>query len=184
MAIDLDFTTFIQDLQDIGFYNYFLPFVLIFAITFALLENSKILGEKKNVNVIISMVIGFILIAQQPIVEIINLFLQKSSLIIVVILVALLVIFLVSGSSKLKGGVGAGIIILIILLSLVWALSPQMGLNFPFWSGISDRTKNLILMLILFFIIPIIITSRKREGTDSAGTKFFKGLSDMFEKRD
>lgn len=183
MAFDFNFETFVRDLQEIGFYDYFLPFILIFAITFALLENSGILGQnKKNINIIISMAVGLILIVQQPVVEIINTFLQKSSLIIVVILIALLVIFLIGGSGKLKaGGVGFGIVILIIILSLIWALSPNIGIEFPFWLELSDRTKNLILMLLIFLIVPLLIAGGRRQPGEGIATKLFQGLGDLIE---
>lgn len=186
MAVELNFETFVRDLQDIGFYNYFLPFILIFAITYALLENSKILGEKKNVNVVISMAIGLILIVQQGIVETINSFLQKSSLIIVIALVALLIIFLVGGESRVKKGFGFGVIVIVIIIALIWALSPDLGLTgIPIWSDISDSTKNLILMLLIFLIIPIILVSKKQTGGGfGKGVKdFIEGIGNTFNER-
>lgn len=162
--VELDFTTFVQDLQDMGFYNYFLPFILVFAITFALLENSKILGDKKNVNLVVSMAIGFILIAQQPVVEIINNFLQRASLVIVVVLVALLIIFLISGKSLFENHL-LGVGFILVILAIIWALSPAIGWEFPSWLNISDRTKNLVLLLLLFFVVPLLLTSSKKSTT-------------------
>lgn len=46
------------------FLDYILPFVLVFTLIFAILERTKLLGEdKKQVNAIIGLVIGLILIA-------------------------------------------------------------------------------------------------------------------------
>lgn len=177
MATDLNFATFVQDLQDMGFYDYFLPFILIFAITYALLEASHILGEKKGVNIVISMAVGFILIAQQPVVQTINLFLQKSSLIIIVILVALLVVFLISGKSLLQSKL-LGISVVLVILALIWALSPSLGLEFPPWLDMSDRTKNLLLMLLLFFIVPLFLVTSKTNQTGNIFSRALESISD------
>jgi len=180
MANGLDFGNFVANLQELGFYDYFLPFILIFAIVYALLEKSGVLSEKRNINAVISFAIGMILIVQQPIVEIINTFLQKASLIMVIIFVALLVIFLISGSTNVKDGVGKGVLIFIIVIALIWALSPNLGIDFPFWSFLSDRTKNLILMLLLFFIFPMVIASKK-EKEGSIIKKTFENIGNLFE---
>ena len=182
MAVDLNFATFIQNLQDLGVYNYFLPFILVFAITYALLEKSEILGDKKNVNVVISMVVGLILIAQQSVVESINSFLQKSSLIIIIALVSLLVIFLISGSKLKPGSIGFGIVFLVIIIALIWAISPQIGWDIPIWSSIDDGTKNFILMVLIFVIAPIILITRKPSTGDNILTKAAKGIENMLEK--
>lgn len=86
-----------------GVYNYFLPFLLIFAIIFAILEKTAILGEgKTNINVVVAVVTGLLLVAQQDIVNIILLFMPRVSLIIVVILMFLLVIAMLAGK-KFEG---------------------------------------------------------------------------------
>ena len=46
------------------FINYILPFVLVFTLTFAILQKTKLLGEeKKQIDALVSLVIGLILIA-------------------------------------------------------------------------------------------------------------------------
>lgn len=161
MVTELNFATFIEDLQAMGFYDYFLPFILIFSITFALLENSKILGkDQRNINIVVSMVIGFILIAQQSVVAIINTFLQKSSLIIIVILISLLIIFLIGGKGWFEGKLFS-IGFILVIIALIWALSPSLGLDTPVWLNISDRTKNLVILLFLFAIVTLLLTSKK-----------------------
>ena len=47
-----------SQLEGLGVYEYLLPFLLIFSITFAILEKVKILGEdKKNINIIVSVIL-------------------------------------------------------------------------------------------------------------------------------
>ena len=82
-STSFNFGDIVSQFQQMGVYEYFLPFLLIFAIIFAILEKTKILGkDKTNVNVLVSIIIGLLLIVQQGIVATINLFLPRVSLII------------------------------------------------------------------------------------------------------
>ena len=46
-------------LQSSGFYEFALPFLLVFTIVFAILEKTKLFGGgKKNINLIIGIVVG------------------------------------------------------------------------------------------------------------------------------
>src|SRR3989344_7034227 len=78
-------------LQGLGIYEYLLPFLLIFSITFAIFEKTKILGtEKKNINIIVSIIIGLVFVTQFSLVSTLNSFLPKISLFIVVAVMALI----------------------------------------------------------------------------------------------
>lgn len=55
------FEVAIQALIDVGFYDFFLPFILTSIIIFALLRKSSVLGENVAVNGIISIVIGLLI---------------------------------------------------------------------------------------------------------------------------
>ncbi len=44
--------------QQGGVFDYLLPFLLIFALVFGILQKSKILGENKGIHIIISIVLG------------------------------------------------------------------------------------------------------------------------------
>ena len=96
----MNFNDLIQGFKDIGGFDVFLPFVLIFTLSFAILNKSQILGAKKNIDAIVALVIGLLLVQNQNIVGIINTFLPNVSLVLVVILMFLLVIFWMSKEEK------------------------------------------------------------------------------------
>ncbi|MFA5484688.1 MAG: hypothetical protein WC260_00320 [Candidatus Pacearchaeota archaeon] len=56
------FTTseIINQLNNIGFFSYVIPFLLIFAVVYAILEKSKLLGDNNAIKVIISIAIGLL----------------------------------------------------------------------------------------------------------------------------
>lgn len=92
------FRGIIEFFADIGMYDVILPFLLVFAIVFAILEKTKIFGvdtiegkeyTKKNINSIIAFVMAFLVIASSQLVAIIN-----EALANVVLLLILSVCFL------------------------------------------------------------------------------------------
>src|SRR3989344_3088928 len=167
-------------LQQLGVYDYFLPFLLIFAIIFAILEKTKILGggaegPKTNINVVVSAVIGLLLVVQQNIVSIINSFMPRASLIIIIILVAMLVISLVGGGTSYSGGI-FGIAVIFILLALVWAVSPDLGFNL----NLSENTRNVIIIVAIIVLIMAFMT-RKPNTSKKSGLESFTDFMGGFK---
>ncbi len=52
----------IENLRNIGFYNFFLPWILILSIVYGILMKTDVFGDNKSVNAIISLAISFIFI--------------------------------------------------------------------------------------------------------------------------
>ena len=55
----LDFRSILEIWRNAGIFDIILPFLLIFALVFAILEKSKILGSNRAVYAIISLAISF-----------------------------------------------------------------------------------------------------------------------------
>ena len=70
----VDVPGFISWFEGIGGFDVILPFFLIFAVTFAILEKVGIF-EKKNINVVVSVILAFFLIMQGEMVFLIFAFL-------------------------------------------------------------------------------------------------------------
>lgn len=58
--IGFNFPDFLQNLDNIGFFQYVLPFLLIFAVVFAILGEIPIFKEKKGPAVIVALAIGLL----------------------------------------------------------------------------------------------------------------------------
>ena len=169
--IVFDFRNYIDFLQKIGAYDVFLPFLLVFAIVFAVLEKTKVLGEKSNINVVVSFVIGLLLVAQSAVVEIINSFLPRVSLIIVVFLAFLLVISMIAGK-EFHGltSWGLGIAIIVAMILLVVALNP----TWPEFLTSADRDSILQIALPLMgaFVVIWLITGKPKNKEENGLGKF------------
>ena len=62
----------IDFLRDFGFFDIVLPFLLTFALMFAILQKTKILGEKKELDAMVAFVVGMLVTGTNKVVTIIN----------------------------------------------------------------------------------------------------------------
>ena len=84
-------------LESCGFFDIVLPFILVFALVFAILEKTKILGggekePKRNVNALVSFVIGLFVVAATNIVEILREALPLITLVLIVLISFMLLV--------------------------------------------------------------------------------------------
>jgi len=89
----------IDFLRDFGFFDIVLPFLLTFALMFAILQKTKILGEKKELDAMVSFVIGMLVAGTNKVVTIIN-----SALPNIVVLVVGIIGFMVLVGTFYKEG--------------------------------------------------------------------------------
>ena len=176
MAVDLgsfNFEKVVVFMQSSGFYDYLLPFLLIFAIVFAALEKTQVLGkDKTNINIVVSVVIGFLLIVQQGIVQTINSFLPKVSLLLVVILMVLMVFALIAGRNH-KGFTGMMFVIacIVVFIAIMLSLTSSIPGADGFLS--SDDAQSLLtwaLPIGIFLLAIYILTRPNRPQNERQST--------------
>ena len=146
--------------QHFIFQEFILPFLLIFAIVFAVLEKTEVLGKgKKTINAIIAFVAGLVFVtAIFPKSVVTNLVLFLSVALIVVFVVMLLWSFIIGDAKTdfnpkimkwaLIIGIGVGLLFLII-----WTVRVQTG----FLDWISDREWSGPFWTNIVFVITIAI---------------------------
>ena len=95
----IDFREVIAKLMDIGFYDIFLPFILIYSVVFAILEKSRIFEKNeddktsRSVNSIVAFVFGLFVVASYTTVR----YIQDVITNVVVFLIFLLVVLIALG---------------------------------------------------------------------------------------
>ena len=176
MAID----TIFQQLEGLGFFDYLLPFVLIFAIIFAILEKVKLFGEdKSNIHLIISIVIGMLFTTQMTIVQrMTEVLLPKISFFIVLVFLFLILIGLLGAdvSAGLKGTPFFAAV-LVCLFALWWALGDDFGLSLPVWMQNTEWWGYLLTIGVLIGMV--FFVKKTKAGKATVGnmyTNAIKGL--------
>ncbi len=107
MAKEAVFKGVISFFEEIGIYDVVLPFILVFAIVFAILEKTKVLGTeegadgkrytRKNINAIVAFVVSFIVVASSRLVSTIN---EAMGNIVILLLVSVSFLLLVGSFFK------------------------------------------------------------------------------------
>jgi len=148
-----------------------LPFSLVFVVVFAILQKSKILGEgKAQVDSLVAMVIGLILIGvEQPREIIVNL-MPWMAVGVAVILVFLILYGFVAGDlstapnwMKITFGILAGLFTLGVVLYVTGLGSLIMGWFSSPGSGYIWMNVLIILLVIGVMIVAVVSGKEKRE---------------------
>ena len=184
-----------------------IPFFLIFVITYAALQKSKILGTeedgkpKKNFNVIVSLIISISVIVphvtggfygsyynmQYDVVNIINNSLPSIALITVAIVMLFLLLGIWSGPADLsKSNYLSGFAVVFSMAAVVFiflASAGVFGYNWPYWfSFLGDyRTRSLLLIILVFGLVVYFIVREPPTEQKNKG-KFFEELGKVLSK--
>ena len=176
MAYNSALSSLGSSLQQFGVLDFLLPFLLVFTIIFAVLQKTHILGDKKNFNVIISLILGLLFVVPHitqtyPLgydpVLIINQTLPSISL----VAVAAIMLLLLMGIFGTGFAAGAKPIIALIAIGFVIYI---FGAALNFWTGPYDafswwtpETTELIIIILVFGVIVWFIT--KEPGSSPGG---------------
>jgi sensor histidine kinase YesM len=171
MAEATVFRNSLEFLGRIGIYDVVLPFLLVFAIVFAILEKTRILGTeqiegkrytKKNINGIVAFVIAFLVVASSKLVAIINVALAQIVLLLLVSVMFLLLIgsFYKEGEEVYLGGRWRTFMMIVMFVGVVFIFLhaiPYEDTNFLtwFWSFLAnnwDASYVSAIILILFIL--------------------------------
>jgi hypothetical protein len=173
----------IEFLQDFGFFDVILPFLLVFTIVFGILEKTKIFGTekvgekeftKKNIDAMVAFVVAFFVIAAKEIVTSIKTSLPMVALILVAIISLLMLIgAFVSGKdefdffklfSGLKGWFAGTFIVAIIAIFL-----NSFGLLEPVYEYFSGRGSAIFIVIVFVGILGGVVYFVFNSPTSSGG---------------
>ena len=159
------------------FVDYILPFVLVFTLVFAILQRTKLLGnDVKQINAIVGLVVGLILISFPFARDIINQLMPFLAVVLVIFLVFILSYGFFSKKNnaeddflpgKLKTFfailLGIGLVIFILVITGVWQNIPGMlSINLP-----KDFWLNALLFLVIVIAIVAVLKNKKDNPTTS-----------------
>lgn len=176
-------------LDNLGFFDVILPFLLVFTIVFAVLEKSKILGisddaskkPKSNLNAIVAFSIALFVVITKQIVVTLRASLPQVALVLVVIVSLLLLVgsffttkeFDYFANSKAWKGILSGVILVIVLTIFLGAVETEGGDSFlrVIWDWLTDNVgtgagavSTVIVIGVLVAAIIFIVREPKKSG--------------------
>jgi len=152
--------------NDLGVFSYVIPFLLIFAVIFAILEKSKILGDNRMIGSIVAASVGLLSLQFDFVSEFFAVIFPRFGIGISIFIVLLIMVgfFFKPGNPEGKGKwigwtVGIGVVL--------WALSA-----WDEWSGSSGFggffVENIWSIIVLAVLVTIIVLvarpHKKKEG--------------------
>ena len=162
----INFSDMVKQLEQMGFYEVILPFMLVFTVMFALLQKIKLFGaDTKNINIVVAAVIAFFVVRVPSIIAVINQFLPKISIIVIILLMFLLILG-VLGSGETKGWTGWPFFIGMVgaVLGIVWSVVssiPGFSTSWPRWLVLSPQDKAILLAVGIFVLLLWIFSDKK-----------------------
>ncbi len=177
-------------LEQYGIVDFLVPFILVFTIAFAVLQKTKILGDKKNFNVIVSLVLGLLFVmphltGKYPLgydpVQVLNDALPSISL----VAIASIMLLLLMGIFSTDFAKSAAPLIAIIAIGFVAYI---FGAALNLWTGPYDtfywwtpEITQLVIILLIFGLVVWFIT--KEPGSKTPGSNLMEGVSKLFERK-
>lgn len=180
----VNFSEIISNLEDMGFYDVFLPFILVYVVVFAILEKSGIFAkgdsdkQSKNVNAVIAFVFGLFFVASIQTVKYIQSLIVNIVLVIIFILVTLILMGFIFGKDYFKhlfhgkddkvhkvliwvvGGV-----VFLVALGILFSI---LGVWDYIWDFIDDVTTGNTLSTVLIFALIVGTLVWVTRGGDSS----------------
>ncbi|MDI6798994.1 MAG: hypothetical protein QMD12_03335 [Candidatus Aenigmarchaeota archaeon] len=179
--VDGGFIGWVEFLKNIGIFEFYLPFVILFALLFGLLEKSKIFGEKgRRANIIISLAAAFFIMAYTPVgltlTQFFASFFTQTAVALVAILVIVMIVYLlvpITGEQKFPGA-AKYIAFFAVLLTLGMFISSgglaflgfkEVGLEIP---AIGLSPQDILIIVLIAITALVIYWMTKGEGAPSA----------------
>lgn len=171
-------------LQQYGFYDFVLPFLLLFAVIFGILTYMKLFKDQKAVQVLIALVFGLLATRFPFYTDFVNFISPRLG---VAIMILLLLLILIGLFTPERSGAIIGWISIAIAVIMVLVILGQASDFFDFFGGGSYFTDELvgglIFVALMIGVIVAIVTasSSKRSGLNNTVDSVATKLKSLFE---
>jgi len=166
-------------IDQFGFFKVVLPFLLVFALVYAVVLKTKVLGDPtsnpwvKGVAAVIAFAAGFFVVAYTPVVSAIQTFVPEASFLILIVFFILLVLAMFGITTEREWGKSfpialavIGIIVVLIFLAIagfsIGQSVPALYTYSQFMMGmipieLTEETISWLVAIVIILVIPIAI---------------------------
>jgi len=173
-AFSVSANSLISALQQYGFVDFVIPFILIFAVVYALLQQAKLFGsgeDAKKYNLVIALAIGLIItiphvLSPQPndAVSIMQRFLPEFVYIALAILVVLMLLGMFTEEPGKKGLISGIAGLLAVAYLVVMIVSAIGDYNIPLAIFQDPNLVAVIIIILVFALVIYYVTGKEGEG--------------------
>jgi hypothetical protein len=171
MVVSYGFTqldALLQLWESQGLFSVFLPFLLIFAITFAVLNKSKILGGRSGIDIIVALSIGLLALQQDFLRRFFAELFPRLGMGIGVLITLVILVGLFFGAGEHVWMIILGSVAFIVFLVVV--ISTQSGFSFGAW-GWWSQWGNLVIwgFILIGIVVAFALTTKFEQKKKSGG---------------
>ena len=174
----------ISSLESIGAFDIALPFVLIFTISFAVLQKINLFGGKKNIDIVVSLVLAFLAVRNILLINLLNSFLPNIAMFLIIILMFLLILGTFFGKTPAFEGFWGLIILIFALAAVVISLSSEFlgyyGFSLP--PFLADLFYDYQTRAMVLFIGGLVAVIYFATGSSSSSTSWSTLLDQAMDK--
>ena len=158
---------FLYRLENLGFFDFILPFILIFAVIFGVLSYAKIFGDNKGIHSLIALVLGLMAIRFPLYTEFLNVISEKLAIGVVILLG---VIILIGLFTTKQSNAAWGWILITVAVIILFVISFQTANYFGYPDSYTedDLVGGLIaIAVVIGLIVVVIVSSGKDKGNNA-----------------
>ena len=177
----MSFYEIVSIFETAGVFDIALPFLLVFTLTFGILQKIQLFGNnKKNIDLIVSLVLAFLAIRNVFFIEMLNRFLPNVSMLLIIILMFLLFLGTFGGVSSGFEGVMAVLAFIFSAIAIIFALGSDFLLGYGFvmpWfltDLFYDYQTRAVLLFIAGMVIVILIATQGNQQPQTSWTQWLQ----------
>ena len=156
----LGFQNLLSQLEDLGFFQYVLPFLLIFAVVYAILTRLKIFEENKGAALIVALAVGLLSLQLNFVPAFFQNIFPKFGIGLSILLVALILVgAFITDEEKTYKRIFFGLGALIFLVVVVTSLSDWQFVGSWWWNQYGGLIITVV--VIVGAVVGIVIASKK-----------------------
>ncbi|MEM7825387.1 MAG: hypothetical protein QW412_00830 [Candidatus Aenigmatarchaeota archaeon] len=187
----MDYYGIVELLKNMGVFEFYLPFVILFGLLFGLLEKTKIIPERR-INIIIALASAFFIMAYTPagitLTQFFSNFFANVAVVMVTLLSFMLMIYLILPITGMKEPgfpkVAKYIVFFIVLIVLgIFITSGGLKIIFPQINeikipGLETDPQDLIIIILIVIMILVIYFVSKGEKEEKKQGKVFRFIQE------
>lgn len=164
-------TDFVISLDRMGVYDVALPFIVMFTITFALLEKVK-LFQRREINAILGFAFGLLFLQNDYLLSIFHRFVPNISFIILVLILGMLLVGIFAGENQAWSGwmlFGAFLFSIVSVFAALGSDVLEARDFFLWWDALGPDARTLIVVVIVLIVFFVVLMKGDRERTNQPG---------------
>ena len=166
----------LYQLESMGFFSYVLPFLMIFAVIYAILSKAKFLGDNNGINIVISLAVGLMALQFNFVSYFFAEIFPRMGILLAIILVAIILLSLFLDFNKKGTKFAIGTIAFVgFVVIVIQSFGDVWGFGYGIFGGnLGWYLEQNVGWIVLIFVVALIIAMVKKKNPEKSKGKYLK----------